>query len=157
MCRYIKILLVEDNPGDARLTLEAMNNHKTLHNLEVIHLEDGETALHYLTHTNEYGQFDDGTYPDFVLLDLNLPKISGWQLLDFIKANDRLKNIPVAILSSSDRPQDINKAYSHYANCYITKPVDYSKFAEFVQAIDGFWFSAAQLPIYSDIGEQHGY
>ncbi|MGF1719589.1 response regulator [Vibrio kyushuensis] len=155
MQKYIKILLVEDNLGDARLTLEAMSNQNMANNVEVIHLEDGEIALHYLTHTDEYGQFGEGTYPDFILLDLNLPKVSGWELLDYIKSDERLRSIPVAVLSSSDLPQDINRAYSHYANCYITKPVDFSKFTEFVKAIDCFWFSAVQLPSGAYNGEQY--
>lgn len=146
MCRYIKILLVEDNMGDARLTIEAMKSENLTNKVEVIHLEDGEKACRYLSHTGEYSHFTETTLPDFILLDLNLPKVSGQELLKFIKSTPRLMEIPVAVLSSSDTQQDIDESYQHHANCYITKPVDFNEFISVVKAIDSFWFSVAKLP-----------
>jgi chemotaxis family two-component system response regulator Rcp1 len=139
--RAIEILLIEDNAGDARLTLEAFKEGKVINNLTVIH--DGVDALAYL---RRQGRYADAVPPDLILLDLNLPKMDGREVLAEIKSDARLMAIPVVVLSTSASPDDITRAYSYHANCYITKPVDLDQFLRVVQSIETFWLSLVKLP-----------
>ena len=137
----IRILLVEDNPGDVRLTIEALKDGKMDNPLDVV--KDGVEALAYL---RQEGPYAGKPLPDLILLDLNLPRMDGREVLGAIKANERLRLIPVVILTTSKAEQDIVKSYHLHANCFITKPVDFEKFAEVVKAIDTFWLSIVTLP-----------
>ncbi len=137
----IEILLVEDNPGDVRLTREALKDGKIVNNLHVA--EDGVEALAYL---RREGKFHDSVRPELILLDLNLPKKDGRQVLAEIKADKTLKRIPVVILTSSEAEQDIVKSYNLHANCYVTKPVDLDQFISVVKSIEYFWLSVVKLP-----------
>ncbi len=139
--RAIEILLVEDNKGDVYLTKKAFEDAKILNNLHVA--MDGEEALAFL---NKQNGFHDAITPDLILLDINLPKMSGREVLDKIKNDERLRRIPVIILSSSDSEKDIIDMYDLHANSYITKPVDVEKFNEIVNAIEDFWMSIVILP-----------
>ena len=140
-CEPIEILLVEDNPGDVRLTREALKINKVRNNLSVA--EDGESALALLR--REYPH-RDAPRPDLILLDLNLPRINGREVLAEIKGDPELKRIPVVILSSSEAEQDIVKSYDLHANAYVTKPVDMDRFIDVVRSIDGFWLAVVRLP-----------
>jgi CheY-like chemotaxis protein len=137
----IEILLVEDNPGDARLTREALKDSKLNNQLYVV--EDGVEALTFLR--NE-GEFANAPRPDIILLDLNLPRMSGRELLEIIKADDVLKTIPIVVLTTSDDERDIVMSYALHANCYITKPVDMNQFVTIVKNIKDFWFTIVKLP-----------
>ena len=139
--RSIEILLVEDNPGDARLTLEAFKEGRVLNNITVI--RDGVEALEYL---RRQGKYADAPVPDLVLLDLNLPKKDGRQVLEEIKTDDKLKRMPVIVLSTSASQEDVARSYGAHANCYITKPVDLDQFLHVVQSIESFWLSLVKLP-----------
>lgn len=140
-CRPIEILLVEDNPGDVRLTKEALKEGKVRNNMQVA--EDGEEALAFL---HRQGRHAQATRPDLILLDLNLPKKSGREVLEEIKADPELKRIPVVVLTISKAEQDILKSYNLHANCYITKPVDLDQFIGVVQSIEDFWLTVVMLP-----------
>jgi len=136
-----EVLLVEDNPGDARLTQEALKEGKVLN---VVHrASDGEEALEFL---HREGTFADVPRPDLILLDLNLPKKDGREVLAEIKADPDLKRIPVVILTTSKAEEDILRTYDLHANCYITKPVDLEQFLRVVQSIEDFWLAVVQLP-----------
>jgi chemotaxis family two-component system response regulator Rcp1 len=139
--RSIGILLVEDNPGDVRLTIEALNEAKVSNKLAVV--ADGVEALAYL---NRQGRYEHAPRPDLILLDLNLPKMDGREVLAEIKNDPNLRRIPVVILTSSKAETDILKAYDLHANCYVTKPVDLDQFMEVVKSIDSFWLSIVKLP-----------
>lgn len=139
--RNIEILLVEDNPGDVRLTIEALKESKLVNNLSVV--EDGIEALAYL---RKQGKYQDAIHPDLILLDLNLPKMDGREVLAEIKADEELKRIPVVILTTSSADEDIIKTYQLHANCYITKPVDINQFIKVVKNVGAFWFSIVKLP-----------
>jgi two-component system, chemotaxis family, response regulator Rcp1 len=139
--RAIEILLVEDNPGDARLTMEAFKEGRVLNRLTVIN--DGAEALAYL---RREGKYSNRNLPDLVLLDLNLPKMDGREVLAEVKSDERLKNIPVVVLTTSSAPEDVMRAYGNHANCYITKPVDLDQFLRVVQSIESFWLSLVKLP-----------
>lgn len=139
--RPIEILLVEDNPGDVRLTREALKEGKVRNNMQVA--EDGEEALAFLHRQGRYAQ---ATRPDLILLDLNLPKKSGREVLEEIKADPELKRIPVVVLTVSKAEQDVLKSYNLHANCYITKPVDLDQFITVVQSIEDFWLTVVMLP-----------
>ena len=139
--RPIEVLLVEDNPGDIRLTKEAMKEAKIINNLNVV--EDGVEALAYL---RKKGNFKGVKRPDLILLDINLPKKNGREVLAEIKQDIQLKQIPVVILTVSNAEEDIIKTYELHANCYITKPVDMEQFIKVVKSIDAFWFSIVKLP-----------
>lgn len=141
----IEILLVEDNPGDVRLTREALHENKVNNNLHVA--VDGVEALAFLHRT---GKFADAARPDLILLDLNLPKKDGREVLSEIKADPHLRRIPVVILTTSDAEQDIVASYDLHANCYITKPVDLDRFISVVKSIEGFWLSVVKLPTVDD-------
>ena len=137
----MNILLIEDNPGDVRLTQEAFNEGRIPINLNVV--MDGEEALSYLRKEPPY---NDVTIPDLILLDLNLPKKDGREVLAEIKADDSLKRIPVVVLTTSNAEQDIVISYGFHANCYINKPVDFDKFFDIIQKVEDFWLSTAILP-----------
>lgn len=139
--RPIDILLVEDNPGDVRLTKEALRESRILNNLYFA--KDGVEALAFLTREEPY---QDVPRPDLILLDLNLPRKDGRELLADIKQDPELKRIPVVILTTSEAEQDILKTYELHANCYITKPVDLDKFVDIVKGLEEFWLSIVKLP-----------
>jgi CheY-like chemotaxis protein len=139
--RAIEILMVEDNPGDVRLTREALKGGKIWNQLHVV--EDGVAALDFL-HRNPPHQ--GAPRPDLILLDLNLPKKDGREVLAAIKADPSLKLIPVVILTTSQAEEDVIKAYALNANCYVTKPVDFLQFTRIVQAIESFWLTVVTLP-----------
>jgi CheY-like chemotaxis protein len=137
----VEILLVEDNPGDVRLTQEALNDGKVRNNMHVA--EDGVEAVAFL---RREGKYADAPRPDLILLDLNLPKKDGREVLADIKTDDDLKRIPVVVLTTSKAEQDIFRAYDQHANCYITKPVDLDQFITIVKGIEDFWFTIVKLP-----------
>jgi CheY-like chemotaxis protein len=141
MSRPIEVLLVEDNPGDVRLTREALKEGKVHNNLHVA--PDGVEALAFL---RREGRYADAVRPDLILLDLNLPRKSGREVLEEVKGDPALRNIPVVILTSSQAEQDIARAYDLHANCYITKPVDLDQFITVVKSIEDFWFTVVKLP-----------
>jgi CheY-like chemotaxis protein len=139
--RPIEILLVEDNPGDVRLTVEALKEGKVRHNLRVAH--DGVEALAFL---RRQGAFADAVRPDLILLDLNLPRMDGREVLAEVKSDPDLKIIPVVVLTTSGAEQDIVRTYQLQANCYITKPVDLEQFITVVRSIEEFWLTIVTLP-----------
>lgn len=139
--RKNRILLVEDNPADIRLTKEALKESNSEIVLDVV--TDGEEALDFLFKRNAY---TEASRPDVILLDLNLPKRTGLEVLNEIKAQEVLKRIPVIVLTTSDAQHDITRAYSAHANCYILKPVDFDEFAQVIQLIETFWLRAVKLP-----------
>ena len=139
--RPVEILLVEDNPDDVALTEEALRVGKVWNNLSVA--GDGVVALEFLRRTGEYA---DAPHPDLILLDLNLPKKDGREVLSEIKTDDALKHIPVVVLTTSQAEQDIVSSYELHANCYVTKPVDLDEFIKIVQSIEEFWFTIVKLP-----------
>jgi two-component system, chemotaxis family, response regulator Rcp1 len=141
MVRPIEILLVEDNPGDIRLTKEALKEAKVLNTLTVV--QDGVDAL---TCLRRQGQYADAKRPDLILLDLNLPRKDGREVLAEIKNDEALKFIPVVILTTSQDEQDVLKSYGLHANCYITKPVELEQFISVVKAIEDFWLGIVILP-----------
>src|SRR3954465_12067614 len=131
--RPVEILLVEDNPGDVRLTREALREGKIRNNLSVV--SDGVEALAFL---RREGRYADAAHPDVILLDLNLPRKDGREVLTEIKADSQLRRIPVVILTTSTNEQDVLRSYDLHANCYSTKPVDFEQFIGVVQAIENF-------------------
>ncbi len=139
--RSIQVLMVEDNPGDVLLTREALLDAKVNINMSIV--VDGVEALAFL---RREGQFSQAPMPDLILLDLNLPKKSGLEVLDEIKNDDVLKLIPVVILTTSKAERDIVSSYDRHANAYVTKPVDLDQFIKVVQAIESFWFEIVKLP-----------
>jgi CheY-like chemotaxis protein len=139
--KAIDILLVEDNLGDVRLTSEALKEGKVLNTLHVV--GDGIEALAYLRHK---GQYAKSAHPDIILLDLNLPRKDGRELLAEIKIDPNLRRIPVVILTTSIATEDILKSYDLHANCYITKPVDIDRFITVIKSIEDFWFTIVKLP-----------
>lgn len=139
--RPIEILLVEDNPGDVRLTQEALKEGKVLNRLSVV--KDGVEAIFFLKKKEKY---KDAPRPDLILLDLNLPKKNGREVLGEIKRDPEFMRIPVVILTISRDEQDILKSYDLHANCYITKPVDLNQFINVVKSIEDFWLTIVKLP-----------
>jgi CheY-like chemotaxis protein len=139
--RAIEILLVEDNPGDVRLTQEALNENKICNKLHVA--RDGVEAMKFLRKMNGY---KEAPRPDLILLDLNMPKKDGREVLAEVKADENLRSIPVVILTTSDADDDVAKAYQAYANCYIRKPIDLNRFIEVIKIIESFWLTIVQLP-----------
>lgn len=139
--RPIEILLVEDNAGDVRLAREGLRECKLLNNLSVA--EDGVKALAFLRREGEYAK---APRPDLIMLDLNLPRKDGREVLKEIKEDESLKCIPVVILTTSKAEEDIVKSYSLHANCYVTKPLAIDQFINVVQAIESFWFTIVKLP-----------
>jgi two-component system, chemotaxis family, response regulator Rcp1 len=137
----VEILLVEDNPGDVRLTKEALREGKVYNNLHWA--KDGVEALEFLRREGKHGK---APRPDIILLDLNLPKKDGREVLEIIKSDEHLKNIPVVVLTTSKAEEDVLKSYALHANCYVTKPVDLEKFIVVVKSIDRFWLTVVTLP-----------
>lgn len=137
----IEILLVEDNPGDVRLAREALKENKVRNNLHVI--EDGESAMEFL---RKQGKYQNATRPDLILLDLNLPKKDGREVLAEVKADTDLKRIPVVMLTISKAEEDIIRAYDSHVNCYITKPIDLDQFIKVVRSVEDFWLTIVKLP-----------
>jgi len=137
----INILYIEDSPGDARLVQEALKEGKLHNNLFIV--RDGIEAMAYLHTENKYAL---EVRPDLILLDLNLPKMDGREVLKAIKADDNLKKIPVVILTTSTADEDILKSYNHHANCFITKPIEFNQFIKVVKSIENFWFTIVKLP-----------
>lgn len=141
ICEPVEILLVEDNPGDVRLMQEVLRDGKVRNNMCVV--MDGVDAIAFLRQT---GGHADAPRPDIILLDLNLPKKDGREVLADIKADSDLKRIPVVVLTTSSAEQDIIKSYDLHANCYITKPVDLDRFIRVIRSIEDFWLTIAKLP-----------
>lgn len=139
--RPVQILLVEDNPGDVRLMQEALKEAKVRNTVHVA--MDGEEAMAFLL---QQGKHKDAQRPDVVMLDLNLPKKGGLDVLREMKEDAELRRIPVVVVTTSRAEQDIVKSYNLHANCYVTKPVDLNQFLEVVRAIEGFWLSIVKLP-----------
>lgn len=141
MGKTVEILLVEDSPGDVRLTIEALKEGKVRNRLHTV--GDGEAALQFL---RRLGPYHDAVRPDIILLDLNLPKKDGRQVLAEIKQDPNLKRIPVVVLTTSEAEQDIVRSYDLHANCYITKPVDLDQFMTVVRSLENFWLTVVRLP-----------
>jgi two-component system, chemotaxis family, response regulator Rcp1 len=141
LSRPVDILLVEDNPGDVRLTQEAFRDSRLTIKLNVV--MDGEDALNYLFRRPPY---ENATRPDMILLDLNIPKKDGREVLEEIKQDDSLRFVPVVVLTTSNAEQDIVKTYNLKVNAYINKPVDFDRFFDIVQKIETFWLMTATLP-----------
>jgi len=135
------VLLIEDSPGDVRLTKEALKEGKILNNLHVVN--DGVEAMSFL---RKQGGYQSSPAPDLILLDLNMPKKDGREVLSEIKADPKLKSIPVVVLTTSSAEEDILKSYDLHANCYITKPVDLDQFIKVVKSINNFWLNIVELP-----------
>ena len=139
--KVIDILLVEDNPGDVRLAQEALKESKVRNKLFVV--EDGVEAMTFL---RQQGKYDSAPRPDLILLDLNLPRKSGREVLAEIKTDDSLMRIPVVVLTVSRAEEDVVRCYNHHANCYITKPLDFNQFMEVTKSIEEFWLTIVKLP-----------
>ena len=139
--RPVEILLVEDNPGDVRLTQEALKESKICNHLSVV--TDGVEAVEYL---RQEGRFAQAVRPDLILLDLNLPRKNGREVLAEIKEDQDLRRIPVVVLTISQDEEDVFKAYNLHANCYVNKPLDLNRFLKVVQSIEDFWLTIVKLP-----------
>jgi CheY-like chemotaxis protein len=137
----VEILLVEDNPADARLTREALKDSRVLNRLH--HVKDGVEALAFLERRPPH---KSAPVPDVILLDLNLPRKDGRELLEEVKGNPLLRRIPVVVLTTSEAEQDIQRSYDLHANCYLTKPVDLNKFMAIVRTFEEFWLTIVKLP-----------
>jgi CheY-like chemotaxis protein len=138
--RLIEILLVEDNPGDVRLTQEVLREGTLFNRLSVV--EDGVQAIEFL---HRQGKFDHAPRPDLILLDLNLPRKDGREVLEEIKFSSDFRRIPVVVLTTSQSEDDIVRAYNFHANCYITKPIDLEQFIKVVRSIEAFWLTIVKL------------
>lgn len=141
MSTSVHILLVEDNEGDIVLAQEALNSARIINQVSVV--RDGDEALEFL---NRKGKYQQAQLPDLVLLDINMPKVSGMEVLVAMKNDEQLKAIPVIMLTTSSSERDIKFAYDNHANCYITKPVDVERFLEMIVKIEDFWISIVKLP-----------
>lgn len=137
----IHVLLVEDNEGDILLTREALEEAKIQIKLSVA--KDGKEAIDFVS---KQGKYTDGVLPDLLLLDVNLPKTNGHEVLQYIKGNEFLKHIPIIMLTTSSSEKDINLCYNNFANCFITKPIDVNEFLKVVATIENFWMSVVKLP-----------
>ena len=146
--RPIEILLVEDNPGDARLVREALRDAKVLNDLHTV--ADGVEALDFL---RRRGRYADAVHPDLILLDLNLPRKNGHEVLAEIKDDSDLKRIPVVVLTVSKAEEDIMTTYNLHGNCFITKPIDFDQFVQVVKAIEDFWLTIVKLPTDGAVNE----
>ena len=141
MADSIKIMLVEDNPGDVRLIKEALSEGKISYELVVA--KNGEEALDCLYQRGKFGNFGR---PDVILLDLNLPRMDGREVLNIIKKDEELRQIPVIVLTTSKSEEDISKAYNLHANCYITKPIEMEEFLKIIRLTEQFWLTIVKLP-----------
>lgn len=139
--RLVEILLVEDNPTDVYLTRSAFDEARIGNDLRVV--SDGEEALQFL---RKEGAFADAPTPDLILLDLNLPRKDGREVLQEIKSDEALRRIPVIVLTTSEHHEDIERAYTLHANSYVRKPVDFDQFARIIRAVESFWFEVVTLP-----------
>ncbi len=139
--RPIEILLVEDSPSDTALTIEALKSGKVVNRLD--HVEDGVEALAYL---RREGKYSDAGKPDLIMLDLNLPRKDGREVLEELKSDPVLKTIPVIVLTTSRSDKDILRSYELHANCYITKPVEFANFLDVIKSIEQFWLTVVTLP-----------
>ena len=137
----IDVLLVEDDPGDVLMTREAFAENKVANRLAVV--SDGASAMQYL---RKEGEYTDAPTPDMVLLDLNLPRMDGREVLAAMKSDDELRRIPVVVLTTSEAEEDVLRSYSLHANAYVTKPVDFARFIEVVRQIDDFFLTVVRLP-----------
>lgn len=137
----IHILLVEDNEGDILLTTEALEEKKIINKVSVV--KDGNKAIDFLNKKNEY---KDAELPNLILLDINLPKKNGHEVLQYLKTHDKFRHIPIIMLTTSSSEKDIMMSYKNYANCFITKPVEVNDFIEAVTKIENFWVNIVQLP-----------
>ncbi len=140
MSKSVKVLLIEDNPGDVRLTMEALKERNSC-SLSVV--ENGEEAINFL---RKHYLYENAPRPDIILLDINLPKKNGYEVLEEIKNDSDLKTIPIIILTSSSSKRDITKCYALHTNCYITKPINADDFINVVKFIEDFWFRIVELP-----------
>ncbi len=141
MMERIKVLLIEDSQADARLIMEVLKEEKI--HVDVDFVTDGEQAMFYL---NKQGEFENVATPDLILLDLNMPKKDGREVLTEMKASKTLSTIPVVVLTTSQSEEDILKSYELQASCFVTKPIDLEQFIKIIRALDGFWFSAVKFP-----------
>ena len=139
--KAVDILLVEDNPGDVRLTQEALNDGRIENKLHVVF--DGVEAIEFLSKT---GKHKNAIVPDLILLDLNLPKMNGLEVLEKIKNDPELKLIPVIVLTTSQSENDIHASYAMHVNCFVSKPVEYDSFMSVIKSIEDFWFTIVKLP-----------
>jgi CheY-like chemotaxis protein len=139
--QVIDVLLVEDDPGDVLMTREAFEDNKVANRLAVV--SDGVSALEYL---RKEGQYAQAPTPDLILLDLNLPRMDGREVLQALKNDDELRRIPVVVLTTSEAEEDVLRSYSLHANAYVTKPVDFDRFIDVVRQIDEFFVSVVRLP-----------
>ncbi len=139
--KSVEILLVEDDPGDVLITREAFQHSRLTNRLSTV--SNGEEALRYLRKESE---FEDATRPDLILLDLNLPRLDGRELLAIIKADPLLRQIPAVVLTTSQAEEDIFRSYDLHANAFVTKPVDFEKFVQVVGQVDNFFFNVVTLP-----------
>ncbi len=139
--RVAEILLVDDNPGDVRLAKEGLKESKVINNLHVV--DDGVEAMAFL---RKEGNYADAVTPDLILLDLNLPKKDGREVLAEIKGDKNLRRIPIVVLTTSQAEEDVMKTYDLHANCYVTKPVDLDQFVKIVKSLNNFWFEMVTLP-----------
>ena len=139
--KEIDVLLVEDDPGDVLMTREAFEENKVANRLAVV--SDGESAMAYL---RKQGQYADAPTPDLVLLDLNLPRMDGREVLAAMKRDDSLRSIPVVVLTTSEAEEDVLRSYALHANAYVTKPVDFERFIDVVRQIDDFFVQVVRLP-----------
>jgi CheY-like chemotaxis protein len=139
--RPIEILLVEDDPGDVLMTREALDDSKVVNNLHVV--DNGEEAVAFLCNEGDHA---DAPRPDLVLLDLNLPRLDGREVLARVKADDDLRRIPVVVLTTSEAEEDVLRSYDLHANAYVTKPVDFEQFAKVIRQIDDFFITVVRLP-----------
>jgi CheY-like chemotaxis protein len=139
--KFVEILLVEDNVADQRLVKEGLKDSKIANNLYIV--DDGVKAMQFL---RKEGEYDSAPTPDLILLDLNLPKMDGREVLAEIKSDKRLKKCPVVIMTISSDEKDILTTYEHHANCYIQKPINFEQFIEIVRSIESFWFCIVKLP-----------
>lgn len=144
--RTVHILLVEDNEGDIVLTTEALQESGFSNKISVV--RDGKLAIEFL---EREGEFKDASMPDLVLLDVNLPKKNGHEVLQFLKENERLRHIPVVMLTTSSAKEDIDRSYEEHANCFVTKPVEVDAFLETVGKIEHFWNGVAGLPLSPEV------
>lgn len=140
--KIVEILMAEDDEGDALMTKEALAEAKVANRLHLV--SDGEQAIEFL---QKKGSYINSPTPDMILLDLNMPRMNGYEVLDWVKNHQTFKRIPVVILTTSDSEQDVIKSYDNRANCFITKPVDLKQFMKVVQYIDEFWMGIVRLPL----------
>jgi two-component system, chemotaxis family, response regulator Rcp1 len=139
--RPVQILIVEDNPADARLVREVMRDSKVLN--EIHWVPDGVEALAFL---RGQGKYADAPRPNLIFLDLNMPRKDGREVLAEVKADDRLKRIPIVVMTSSQAEEDVARAYDQHANCYVRKPIDFDQFHLVVKTLENFWFATVELP-----------